>query len=236
MKQFLLHQQTQTEETVSAFDQWSGHWSGHYAQNGEMGGRIDRFVAALSARVTDGARVLDYGCGTGEITQALAAKGWRAEGCDMSSAMIDKARQGGGAALDWITLLPEKPLPLPFEDEAFAAVISSSVFEYLASPEVVIAELNRILAPGGWFMFTVPDPRHPIRRKEEKKAVLARNQLFWRLIRLTRWESEFRYLRISVNRPDIAVWLRMLHDAGFTVRDPGPCNDPLALLAAKKEG
>ncbi len=236
MKQHPLNPQTQTEETASAFDQWSGHWSGHYAQNGGMGGRIDRFVAALNDRVMDGARVLDFGCGTGEITRALAAKGWLAEGCDMSAPMIDRARNGSGTQLNWTTLLPEKPLPLPFEDEVFAAVISSSVFEYLASPEAVIAEVSRLLMPGGWFMFTVPDPRHPIRRKELKKAVLAKNQFFWRLIKLTRWESEFRYLRISVNRPDIAVWLRMLSDAGFSVRDPGPCDDPLALLAAQKEG
>ena len=169
------------------------------------------------------------------MLEVAAAKGWRVSGCDLSAAMIDVARVSDPEdAVDWALLSSDAPLPLPYETATFNGVVSSSVFEYLASPEDVLAEISRILAPDGWFLFTVPDPAHPVRVRETKKAALARFNPFWQVIRHTRWANQYRYLRISVNRPPIDVWATMLRHAGLVVRDTGPGDDPLAIIVAQK--
>lgn len=230
-----MSERLQTLSTARAFDDWSDHWSDHYATGGAMGGRIDRFADALQGRVIEGSRILDYGCGTGDISRALASRGWQVVGCDVSAAMIEIARNADPeGVIDWAPLPADTPLPLPFESASFNGVVSSSVFEYLASSEKVIAEIARILAPDGWFLFTVPEPAHPVRMREAKKAALARFAPFWHLVRHTRWKSQYRYLRLSINRPPINVWAAMLADSGLRIHDSGRGDDPLALIVAQK--
>lgn len=196
--------------------------------------RIKRFASALrDKRPVEGA-VLDFGCGTGEITCSLAALGWQMTGCDASTAMIKRARQAGDGTIRWENLEGDSDHGLPFADAAFDGVISSSVFEYLTDPLGTAREIARVLKPAGTFLLTVPDPRHPIRRTEAHKIPWARSEVLWRLVRHTRWGSEFAYLRLSVNRWPPDAWVRLLGDAGFTVDDPGPCTDPLLLLSASK--
>lgn len=226
----------QTLDTASAFDDWASHWSSHYRSSGTMADRITRFSKALSCLDNTPAEILDYGCGTGEITRAISThEGWQLTGCDLSGEMISKARAVDPEQdLTWVQIDAAQPVPLPFNDAQFDAIYSSSVFEYLADPKAVIQDSQRILKPGGWLMFTIPDPRHPIRKKEALKAKFARFAPFWALIKRTRWRSEFLYLRISVNRPFVGEWLEILKTEGFKVSVPESCSDPLALVVVQK--
>lgn len=231
----MKHKDGQTHDTAKAFDDWAGHWSSHYSSRGAMAGRIVRFADALAGLSAKQGKVLDFGCGTGEITRALENQGWHLTGCDLSPEMLLKARAADqDEKVTWTPIDADQPIPLPFADKSFSTVYSSSVFEYLAEPKGVIRDIHRTLLPGGWFFFTVPDPRHPIRKKEALKSFFARFQSFWTLIKRTRWQSEFRYLRISVNRLAVDDWLEMLKREGFVVSSVGPCNDPLILIAAQK--
>ena len=226
---------TQTDATRRAFDDWSGHWREHYKDDGLMAGRVARFMAALSVPPAEGGKVLDFGCGTGEIAAAASSGGWQVDGCDISSRMIAACEaRPDGAGVVWHALAPSTPLPLPFEDAAFDAVVSSSVFEYLAAPDAVLAEVARVLKPEGRLLFTVPDPRHDVRRREARLARLARIAPIWWIVSVTRWREMFRYLRISVNRPALAVWREMLHANGFDAAVPSDADDPLALLIGTK--
>jgi len=231
----LKHNDEQTLDTAKAFDDWAGHWSSHYSSNGAMAGRIVRFADALDALDDKQEEVLDFGCGTGEISRALADRGWQMTGCDLSSEMLSKARAADqDGKVTWAPIDANRPTLIPFNDSSFVAVYSSSVFEYLSEPQDVIRDIHRTLTPGGWFFFTVPDSRHPIRKKEAIKLLFAKFTPFWALIKRTRWQSEFRYLRISVNRPKVDVWLKMLKGEGFVVPPAGDCNDPLILITAQK--
>lgn len=220
-------------QVVSAFDKWAANWSAHYADGKQMGPRIARFEEALQAHGSPGGNVLDFGCGTGEISRGLAASGWRVTACDASRGMIEQAekrdRQSG---VEWIFL--DHGNALPFEDASFDAVISSSVFEYLTDPTAQAREIARILKPGGRFCLTVPDPRHPERDREIRKIPFARCTLVWRLICLTRWRDEFTYLRISINRWNLEKWVELVRSAGFSVEEPEGPSHPLLMLAARK--
>lgn len=222
-------------ENGALFNRWSAHWSGHYGKNGLMTTRIDRFHAALAECVAPGGAVLDFGCGTGEITRRLAAAGWTMTGCDSSPGMIGRAESSDdGTGVRWIRLTDSSRPSLPLESASFDGAISSSVFEYLPDPGTHMREIARVLKPGGWFLLTVPDPRHPVRKREARKIPLARFAPFWRLIRLTRWREEFAYLRISVNRWPPERWSDLLTAAGFMVEAPAACEDPLLMLLARK--
>ena len=222
-------------QVVSAFDKWASNWSDHYADGNRMGPRIARFDEALQAHVSPGGNVLDFGCGTGEIARGLTASGWRVTACDASSGMIEQAAKSDmQTGVNWICLDQEASPGLPFDDASFDAVISSSVFEYLADPATQAGEIARVLKPGGRFVLTVPDPRHPERYREARKMVLARFTPIWWLICLTRWRDEYTYLRISINRWQPEKWVDLLTSVGFHVGTPNESSHPLLMLAAQK--
>ncbi len=221
-----------TDPVSAYFDRFAGRWSDHYGQGGQMASRIGRFRDTLTRLVPAGAPVLDFGCGSGDITVGLA-DAWTMTGVDGASAMIARAEarpQPGGIA--WKAVEPGAPLP--FSDRSFQAVIASSVLEYVPSPKPLLAEFARILAPNGILAITVPDPRHPIRRAESRWAMLSKIDWIYALLKHTRWESQHTYLRISQTRWPPDLWTRVLDGLGFTVEDTGACTDPLMMVVARR--
>ncbi len=95
-----------------------------------------------------GMRVLDAGCGPGTITAGLAravAPGGSCTGVDREASQIELARAGDAAATFAVGSIYE----LPFPDSSFDAALSHAVFEHLARPADALAELRRVLRPGG---------------------------------------------------------------------------------------
>jgi len=105
----------------------------------------------------DGRRVLDAGCGSGPLSAALRAKGAIVTGFDGSPAMLELARQrlGDDAALH----VADLSRPLPFADGAFDDIVASLVLHYLRDWATPLAELRRLLKPGGRLILSV---NHPI--------------------------------------------------------------------------
>lgn len=118
--------------------------------------RAERTVRELDHRIqskaTAAVSVLDVGCGFGETAQLLLDHGYQVIGLDLSEEAISRAQQRAPAA----QLLVGSAYRLPFEDSRFAAVVSLDVLEHLEQPEVAIAEMVRVLQPGGWLIITVP--------------------------------------------------------------------------------
>jgi SAM-dependent methyltransferase len=222
----------QTLATRAFFDREASGWSSQYRPGASMADRVERFLSALRGRVILGSEVLDLGCGTGEIAAAAAAAGWRVTGADLSPAMIDAARQRSGG-VEWITLDPASDA-LPFDDARFAAVWSSSVLEYVAEPQPYLSRVARVLEPGGWFIATVPDMRHPLRQRERRKRRVALWDPAFRLIGRTRWRTTYEYLRLSINRWPPEEWLALLARAGFAAEPVPACDHPLLMLLARR--
>ncbi|MEO9177096.1 MAG: methyltransferase domain-containing protein [Gaiellales bacterium] len=96
-----------------------------------------------------GMRVLDVGCGPGTITRGLAdasSPGGTCVGIDVEASQIELARAAAGANLSFEVA---SAYTLPFADGSFDAVFSHALFEHLARPAEVAAELFRVLRPGG---------------------------------------------------------------------------------------
>jgi len=112
-------------------------------------------MLALAGDV-DGHRILDAGCGSGPLSAALIAKGAIMTGFDSSPAMLDLARQRLGAAAD--LHVADLSKPLPFADDSFDDVVSSLVLHYLEDWSAPLAELRRVLKPGGRLILSVNHP------------------------------------------------------------------------------
>ena len=105
----------------------------------------------------DGHRVLDAGCGSGPLSAALRARGAIVTGFDSSPAMVELARQRLGEDAD--LRVADLSQLLPFSDGAFDDVVVSLVLHYLQDWRGPLAELRRVLRPGGRLILSV---NHPI--------------------------------------------------------------------------
>ena len=112
-------------------------------------------ILALAGDVT-GRRILDAGCGSGPLFAALRDRGAIVTGVDPSTKILELARQrlGDSAALQQADL----SYPLPFPDGAFDDVIACLVLHCLEDWTAPLAELRRVLTPGGRLIAAVNHP------------------------------------------------------------------------------
>ncbi|MHB8661690.1 MAG: class I SAM-dependent methyltransferase [Acidimicrobiales bacterium] len=99
-------------------------------------------------------RVLDIGCGEGQVSRRAEKGGAHAVGIDPTWAQLVVARDRGGGP----RYLQAAAGRLPFGDRSFDAVVACLVFEHIDDVDTAIAELARVLQPGGRFVFFLNHP------------------------------------------------------------------------------
>ena len=112
-------------------------------------------ILALAGDVA-GRRILDAGCGSGPLFAALRDRGAIVTGFDSSAGMLEQARRRLGDDAD--LQVAELGSPLPFPDSAFDDVIAALVLHYLEDWTAPLAELRRVLKPGGRLIVAVDHP------------------------------------------------------------------------------
>jgi predicted TPR repeat methyltransferase len=102
-----------------------------------------------------GETVLDIGIGTGLGSVLFHKAGLRVFGMDISSDMLEACRKKGFAARLVRHDLTE--IPYPFDDASCDHIVSTGVFQFFSDLDPVFAEVRRILADGGTFVFITGD-------------------------------------------------------------------------------
>ena len=98
--------------------------------------------------------VLEIGSGPGNVSKILSDIGADVKGIDFSRTMVTVANH----LYPDITFEVANAEEIPFEDNSFDCVVANFVVHHLARPEVVFNEINRVLKPGGKFVFAVWGP------------------------------------------------------------------------------
>jgi len=107
----------------------------------------ERFFQRLG--VTPGTRLLDVGCGAGQLALIAARAGAQVTGCDISTNWLEKARARADAEGLDVTFEEGDAESLPYEDGQFDAVTSLIGAMFAPRPNRVAAELTRVCRPGG---------------------------------------------------------------------------------------
>lgn len=112
-------------------------------------------MLALAGDVA-GRRILDAGCGSGALFAALRDRGAIVSGFDVSAEMLELARRRLGDEAD--LQVADLSSPLPYADNTFDDVAASLVLHYLEDWGPALAELRRVLRPGGRLIVSVDHP------------------------------------------------------------------------------
>jgi 2-polyprenyl-3-methyl-5-hydroxy-6-metoxy-1,4-benzoquinol methylase len=111
--------------------------------------RVRLAIEGVAPAMREGARLVDLGCGGGQLCVHAATLGWQPVGVDVAPAMIEEAR-AAAADLDveW-RVAPYDESGLPAGE--FDAVTAMGLIEYLEDDGALLAEAARLLRPGGRF-------------------------------------------------------------------------------------
>jgi trans-aconitate methyltransferase len=138
-------------------------------------GREGAFVHKLAGGVVEwldakpGERILDLGCGDGQLTAQLAATGARVTGVDASASMADAAKSRG---IDAVHASAEQ---LPFTNAEFDAVFSNAALHWVRGQDEMMAEVQRVLKRGGRFVAEMGGHGNIAAIRVALMAVLARH-------------------------------------------------------------
>ena len=116
------------------------------------------------ARIRPGQRVLDVGSGTGVVAITAARLGAKVVGSDLTPALLERAREHSKLAeleIEWKEADAEA---LPFADASFDVVVSQFGHMFAPRAELALAEMLRVLKPGGTIAFSTWPPEHFVGR------------------------------------------------------------------------
>jgi SAM-dependent methyltransferase len=144
--------------TSEFFDAEAARYDASYGGD-DWAGRFlrDRLEAALGALGDGPGDVLDAGMGGGRLAVELDARGWTVSGIDSSPAMVAIARARLPELSD--RLLEADLAALPFPSGSFDAAVVTGAIEYVDDLGRGLAELERVLRPGGRAIVSFPNYR-----------------------------------------------------------------------------
>ncbi len=112
------------------------------------------------AGVESGQKVLDVACGAGVVAVTAARRGAAVSALDLSPVLLERARHNAQLAGVTITFTEGDAEALPYPDASFDVVLSQFGHIFAPRPAVVLAEMLRVLKPGGRIAFTTWPPEH----------------------------------------------------------------------------
>jgi SAM-dependent methyltransferase len=125
-----------------------------------VAGQLVKFAA-----ITTGQTVLDVGTGTGVVALTAARAGAKVTALDLTPELLEQARENGRiSGQDSIVWTEGDAEQLPYPDASFDVVLSQFGHMFAPRPEVVVAEIRRVLKPHGRFAFATWPPEHFVGR------------------------------------------------------------------------
>ncbi len=219
------------------FDDTAQDWSELYGKAKRVNDLVlaDRknvAIEQLTARIPADSYVLDAGCGAGLASADLLAAGHRILGVDISTKMLDHAKQNfdeRGFDSERYELTNTDIIAAGLPAETFEGIIALGFLQYQDDEGMALTELKRILKPGGAIVITGPTNRrianwlgmakyyHALRRRLRFKK--PKGNFTEEEIQAAREQQASRQLlnEISTHTYDLTRFDKLLTDAGFKV-------------------
>ncbi len=125
-----------------------------------VAGQLVKFAGIVS-----GEDVLDVGTGTGVVAITAARAGARVTGLDLTPELLEQARENARIAkIDGMVWTEGDAENLPYPDASFGVVVSQFGHMFAPRPDVAVAEIRRVLKPGGRVAFATWPPEFFIGR------------------------------------------------------------------------
>jgi ubiquinone/menaquinone biosynthesis C-methylase UbiE len=197
---------------------WRGELDRGKEQRGNLQANLD-FLARTNL-LQPGDRILEIGCGIGTIVAELVRQGYDTTGTDISQVAIEYGRAKYGN----VRLEVQPAEELPYADGTFDAVLSFDLFEHIARIDRHVGEVQRVLKPGGHYLFETPNKLSNV-----VAETLAYKSLKWRRVhpslhtpgqlrrRLARHGFEARFVKMDQMNEYTRAKLRKLGPMGRLV-------------------
>jgi SAM-dependent methyltransferase len=197
----------------------------------------EQILPLVAERLAGARRVLDVGCGEGQVGRRLMAGAGAPAlvvGSDPTAAQVAEAHRRGGGVL----VVRAGASGLPFAPGSFDAVVACLVFEHVADLDEALGEVSRVLQPGGRFLFLL---NHPLLQTPGSgwidDAIL--EEQYWRI-------GPYLLEDDSLEEVERGVWVRFIHRplsryvnalaaAGLTIAWMGEPAPPPGFLARAAE-
>ncbi len=203
-------------------------------------GRRGAFTRALDDALAPGARVVEVGCGTGQLSMFLAATGRQVIGLDLCAASLDVAacfaRDNGVASL---LLLRGNLFRPPLAPRWADVVLCNGVLHHTGAPRRGFAQLAGLLRPGGYLVCGLYNRFGrlllPLRRAADRREATTRRGMAW-------WRDQHRHPHevrhsldevlgwVAENGLEFVRWIPPL-PTGATLWTPAPKGNRLTRLA-----
>ena len=155
-----------------------------------------------------GMRVLDVGCGAGQLSSELVARGAAVTGIDVSAAMVEIARGRLGDAAEFV--VGDLSEPLPFPSGAFDLAVASLVLHYLEDWTPVLSEIRRVLTAAGSLSFSTHHPTMDWK-------LFSPEDYFAKKQSTETWIKGGRPFEVTTWRRPLAEISRHVHEAGLAI-------------------
>lgn len=208
---------------------WERHadwWQAQFTDGADA--EYEEQILPLAAQLLSGGhRILDVGTGEGQIARLLRNGGARhVIGIDPTASQVTEAVRRGGD----VSYARANADDLPFRSGWFDAVVACLVFEHIENLDDAIAEVSRVLAPGGRFVFFL---NHPLLQTPDSgwidDHILDPPEQYWRIGRYLVESTEVEEVQKGVFLPfvhrPLNRYVNALLDAGLSIErmlEPAP--------------
>jgi SAM-dependent methyltransferase len=167
-----------------------------------------------------GRDVLELGCGAAQCARWAASRGARSVGLDLSYRQLQHARRIDAELGTAVPVVCATATAIPLADDSFDVVFSSfGALQFVHDIETCVAEVARVLRPGGRFAFSITHPIRWAMPDDPSAEGLVVTSSYWDRTPYVEQDGDTGDARYVEHHRTLGDWVRLLAGAGFAMVD-----------------